>query len=116
MKQIFLSIITLCFFSSCSQQQNQTQEQPKVESAAIAVNTVVCDMCSKTITDAVKKIDGVNSISVDVEKKIATVEFISTKTNLASLEKSITDAGYNANDKKRNPDAYEHLPGCCKGE
>jgi len=80
------------------------------------VNTVVCDMCSNAITEAVKKIDGVNSVNVNVDKKIATIEFLSTKTNLVSLEKAITDVGYDANDKKRNLDAYENLPGCCKTE
>jgi mercuric ion binding protein len=49
-----------------------------------------------------------------VEKKTATVEFISAKTNLGAIRQAIAGAGYDADSVKRNEEAYNHLPECCK--
>ena len=109
MKLSFSLFLSLLFFIGCSSNQTNT-----VKAEVIAVNSVVCGTCEKTITDALKKIDGVQSVTVDLEKKTASVSFLSEKTSLAVLENSITSVGYNANDKPRNPEAYEQLDACCK--
>ncbi|MBM4161855.1 MAG: heavy-metal-associated domain-containing protein [Ignavibacteria bacterium] len=85
-----------------------------LQTVMIKVPTVVCNSCAKTISSAVKKVEGVKSVSVDAEKKVAMVKYNPTKATLASLEKAIADAGYNANDTKRNQEAYEKISECCK--
>jgi periplasmic mercuric ion binding protein len=86
----------------------------KLETTVIQVPTMVCNSCASTITKAVKKVVGVKTAKVDVKKKTATVSFASMKTNLSQIEKAIADAGYDANDTKRNPEAFEKLDACCK--
>lgn len=73
-----------------------------------------CDICKKNIETAVKKLDGIVSIKVDKEKKVAHVEFDKSKSDLLKIENTITAAGYDANDKKADPEAYKKLDDCCK--
>jgi periplasmic mercuric ion binding protein len=55
-------------------------------------------------------------VDIDLDKKTADVTFVSYQTNLDVIETAITEAGYDANAKKRNMEAYESLPACCKKE
>ncbi|HEY4613259.1 MAG TPA: heavy-metal-associated domain-containing protein [Bacteroidota bacterium] len=107
---ILLTILVALVVFGCA----KTEEQPTVQTASIKVETAVCGDCGSTITDALKKVEGVQEASVDNEKKTATVQFLPAKVDLKRLETAIADAGYNANDTKRNPEAYEKLEECCK--
>ncbi len=80
----------------------------------ISLPTIQCDMCVSAIEKAVNKIDGVVSITVDVEGKKAKVTFDDTKTSLTRIEKAISKSGYKANNKKANKKAYDKLDDCCK--
>ena len=116
----FLSFI---FLIGCTEQkkssdvtEKSSEQTQKIEITTINVNSLICVTCKKTVTEALNKVDGVQKVDVDVDKKIARISFFPAKTTLAILEKAITEAGYNANDKKRNEDAYNNLPECCKKE
>jgi copper chaperone CopZ len=86
----------------------------KVLKTTINVPTIVCNSCVKTVTSALKKVDGVKTAKVDLKKKTATVTYASTKVTVDKLELAIANAGYDANNVKRNADAYEKLDACCK--
>ena len=117
MKKLFYFLFIL-FFISCSQNQQtdgkSTSADITTQTATIILNSLVCNSCIKTITEAVNKIEGVKTITIDLDKKNAFVTFLPSKTSLVVIEKTITDAGYNANDKKRNEDAFNNLDECCK--
>ena len=86
----------------------------KTETVSIQLPSMVCGTCAKTIQKAIYHVDGVKDVDVSVEKKVAEVKFVSMQTNLQAIEEAITEAGYDANSRKRNPDAYEKLDKCCK--
>ncbi len=106
-----IALATAVVVAGCSEQKT---EAPKVEKVAIAIPTSKCTTCQRTITKAVKKVDGVNTVDVDGEKHVATVEFVSATTTQGAIEQAISNAGYDANNVKRNEDAYNKLPECCK--
>lgn len=81
---------------------------------SIQVPTVVCEMCEETIKKTVFGLEGVKSVEVDLEKKITHVKFNSAQTNLETIEMAISNSGYDANNRKRNPEIYASLPDCCK--
>lgn len=112
MKSLVAILTVSGLLAACGQQQQETPA--KAETVAITVETAKCDACVGTITDALKGVEGVQKVEVDLEKKVATVQFIPAKVDLQKLEKAIVNAGYDANDKERNPEAYERLPDCCK--
>ncbi|MBZ0204009.1 MAG: cation transporter [Ignavibacteria bacterium] len=80
----------------------------------ISLPTVQCGMCKKNIEKAVKKIDGVTKIIVDISDKKASVTFDDTKTSLTAIENAISNAGYQANNKLADEKAYDKLDDCCK--
>lgn len=95
-------------------QQKTKTTATQIETTVITVPTVVCSSCVRTITKALKKVDGVKTTKIDLKKKTATVSYVMTKTSLSKIEKAIANAGYDANDVKRDPAAYEKLDACCK--
>jgi copper chaperone CopZ len=109
---VTLALTTLS--AQTKQNADSKVSNPKVEMTVIQVPTVVCGSCVSTITKALKKVDGVKTTKVDVEKKTATVSFVSTKVTLSKIERAIANAGYDANSTKRDPAAYEKLDACCK--
>jgi mercuric transport protein len=84
------------------------------EKVTVSVPTIQCGTCKKNITTALKNIDGVLKVQVDMKNKTAAVTYDDSKTSVNSLEDAITAAGYDANDKKADPVAYEKLDECCK--
>lgn len=85
-----------------------------METAAINTPGVLCGSCAKNIEKALATIDGIEEVSVDVDKKIVEVSFVPEKTNLQLIESSIASAGYDANNMKRDAEAYKNLDACCK--
>ena len=86
------------------------------EHATISVNTptIQCGMCQKTIEMGLKKIVGINSSIVDLATKKTKVIYDLEKTNIESIEKAISNLGYQANEQLADPISYEALPACCK--
>ncbi len=93
----------------------QKKETPKGH-AMISVPTIQCETCVQTVEAAVKKVEGVKSVKVDLKEKIAHVNFDAEKTNQQKIEKAIAAAGYDANKTKRDEAAHAKLPKCCQSE
>lgn len=76
--------------------------------------SAICGMCKNTIERDMAFEKGVSIAELDLETKVLTVEYNSKKTNPDKIRTRITKIGYNADDKQRDPKAYEKLPDCCK--
>ena len=111
MKHFIVVLAIGVFLFGCRQKEN---EADTVATASIHASSMVCGSCAKTVKNAVTRIEGVKEVSVDLESKMVQVKYIPEKTTLESLEKAITDAGYDADNQKRNAEAYEKLDKCCK--
>jgi copper chaperone CopZ len=85
-----------------------------VEHKMIKIPTAQCETCKENITKALKKVNGVKTFEVDIDNKIVHINFDKEITDLNKIENAITSAGYDANNKKANPDAYSKLDDCCK--
>jgi copper chaperone CopZ len=92
------------------------QKQPPLETAVIKANTMVCGSCVKNVENAVTRVSGVKEVKVDLKGKLVEVKYVPGTTSVPALEAAITDAGYDANDRKRSPEAYEKLDACCKSD
>lgn len=111
-QKIVISILfALILFSGISQAKTSGSEK-----TVISLPSIVCGSCVTRIEKTLKHIDGVIDYKVDLDGKTATVTYDTEKTNVAALEKAITAAGYDANDKIADEKAYDRLPGCCKGK
>ena len=106
----YFLIITFLFVSILA----GCQKQQQLETTKIKANTMVCANCAKTVKKAVYQVEGVKEVDIDVDMKTVEVKYVPLQTNTETIERAITDAGYDANDKKRDPAAYEKLDECCK--
>ena len=109
MKRTILWLAAGLFLTACQQQQQQ-----QLETAKINTPSMVCGTCAKNIEKAAYHVEGVKEVNVDVDQKTVEVRFIPVRTNVGAIEEAISGAGYDANGRKRNPDAYEKLEKCCK--
>jgi copper chaperone CopZ len=95
-------------------EQSNNKSTGQTEVIEIKLPTMQCGTCKKNIEGAVKKLDGVEDVNVTVKEKTATVKFDKSKTDLSKIEGVIVSAGYQANDKPANKEAYDKLEDCCK--
>ena len=86
----------------------------ETRTAKISVPTAQCMMCANNIDKALKKVDGVTEVNVDMDVKVVSVTYDAKRTDVAKLEQAITGAGYRANQAPADSTAYASLPGCCK--
>lgn len=93
---------------------NSSQQNNGVEKVDINLPSMQCGTCKKNIETAVKKLDGIETVNVVVKEKTAHINYDKSKTDLMKIESTITAAGYDANDKKADPEAYKELDDCCK--
>ena len=98
---IFFSIL----FTGCN---NSSEEM------IINTPTIQCGMCQKIIEVGLAKVDGVSNPKVDLKTKKTILFHDPEKTNIKSIEKVVSELGYQANALKANPDSYADLPACCK--
>ncbi len=84
------------------------------EDLSINTPSIQCGMCQKTIVMGLSKLTGVSSPKVDLKTKTTSMSYDPDKINIDSIEKKISDLGYQANQVKANETAYADLPACCK--
>lgn len=60
----------------------------------ITVNGMTCDHCKMTVTRAVKEVEGVSDVRVDLERKEVEVVFDPGKADLGDIREAITGVGY----------------------
>jgi len=60
----------------------------------IKVEGMTCQHCVQTITKALKKISGLNSIDVSLDNKEVNVRFDENETNLQEITKKIVEVGF----------------------
>ena len=93
---------------------NACATEIEAKAAEIKLPTLQCNSCVKTVSAALKKMDGVQEVNVNLEAKIVQVTYDAGKIDVAGLEKAVAASGYAANDTKADPKAYAKLAKCCK--
>jgi mercuric ion binding protein len=90
------------------------QVKKAAQTVTIQTPTVQCEKCKKRIEDDLKRVDGVQKIVVDYKRKTTKVTFLNDRTNIEYIKTAIANIGYDADDIKANPEAYDKLPKTCK--
>ncbi|MCB0726606.1 MAG: heavy-metal-associated domain-containing protein [Ignavibacteriae bacterium] len=109
-----LTVVLIALFLNINSVHATANDIQHSKTITIKLNSMQCDMCVEKVTEAINSVEGVEKVSVDLDKKNATVTFNSDVTSKKAIEKAITSAGYDANNKKADPEAYDNLSGCCK--
>ena len=113
---VIFGILVTVAFCTC----NKPQETKKVESvdkisvATIQLPTLKCKTCVATVKRTLSGIDGIENTEINLDQKSAVVSFLPARMTVEKIERTISNAGYDANSVRRDSAAYEALPECCK--
>ena len=73
-----------------------------------------CGDCKDRIETALHQTKGVVYAELNMETKVVEVKYKVSKTDVATLQKVLNLAGYDADDQKADPTAQKALPLCCQ--
>jgi len=65
-----------------------------IESTTLVAPDISCENCQRAVEGAVGKVDGVQTVKVDIPTKSVHVEYDPQKVTIAKLEEVMDDAGY----------------------
>lgn len=107
MKTLFLGMLLLVGLTAFA------QKQPKSMTVVIQTSAE-CDECKTRLEGKLNFTKGIKFAELDVPSKKLTVKFSPKTISLDEIKKIVSDLGYQADEVKANPEAYEKLPSCCK--
>jgi len=64
------------------------------ETRVLGIEGMTCDNCVKTLTKALKQVNGVKDVNVDRASARASVTFDTTKTDMPAIHEAILRSGY----------------------
>lgn len=88
-------------------------EKQKSEVANIKTSAI-CGSCKKRIERVLLATPGVEEAILNLNNKKVKVKFDASKVTLVQIKQVIADTGYDADDVKKNEDAFNKLPECCQ--
>lgn len=98
------------------QASGQTQKTQKavIQTSIFCDHCKACETCGKSLQSQLLKIKGVKMYDLNETAQTVTVYYNPEKTNLDAIRTAISKLGYDADDLKADPMAYDKLDGCCK--
>ena len=109
----FVLAVSLFFFSNFVSAQKITQKVV-IKTFLHCDHCKECETCGQKFKTEMLKIKGVKMYELDDKAMTFTIYYNSKKTTLQAIKEGISKLGYDADDVKANPEAYESLDGCCK--
>jgi copper chaperone CopZ len=112
LKSVLLAVFVMLMSTTVSAQ--------KTNAKAVIKTTLNCNHCKECETCGLKfktemlKIKGVKMYELDDKAMTFTVYYNAKKTTLQTIKEGISKLGYDADEVKADPKAYENLDGCCK--
>jgi periplasmic mercuric ion binding protein len=113
LNRIIKSVILVAIAVFMLNGKTNAQTSEKTDTVKI-LTSAVCGMCKTRIESKMAYEKGVVSVVLDNDTKICTIVYKTDKTSPDNLRLAISKIGYDADDVKADPKAYEKLPGCCK--
>ncbi|MCW5908955.1 MAG: heavy-metal-associated domain-containing protein [Chitinophagales bacterium] len=112
MKKV-VGVITTAVFVLIMQLQAVAAMPGKSETVTIKTSAI-CGACKKRIEKALLNTTGVEEAILNLNNKKVKVKFNASVTSAAAIRQVIAGTGYDADDVKKNEDAFSKLPECCQ--
>jgi len=116
MKNLLKSILLVfaLFFVSNTAMAQKTNQKAVIKTVLHCSHCKECETCGLKFKTEMLKIKGVKMYELDDKAMTFTVYYNTKKTNLQTIKVAISKLGYDADEVKADPKAYESLDGCCK--
>ena len=106
-----IQILLLCLLIGITSAIAQ-RKHAKTDSLMVYGN---CSQCKDRIENALKDV-GIAKANWDIDTKMLTVTFDSSRYSLAGIQKRLAEVGHDTKTIKATDAAYNKLPSCCKYE
>lgn len=117
MKTVLNVSLLVVLFCACNNSTTGTSINKTEMENGIATSTFKvwgnCGMCKNTIEGSLKT-EGIKSADWNVESKIITVEYDTSKITLDQIQRNIAGVGYDNDVYTGGENAYNNLHECCK--
>lgn len=113
MKNLLL-IVFFTFFTLNVSAQNGKNEKAVIKTNIVCEHCKACPTCGLSFKENLYKIDGLKMYELDEATMTFTVYYNGNKTSLEKIKTAITKLGFDADEMKADPEAYEKLDDCCK--
>ncbi|AXG74079.1 heavy-metal-associated domain-containing protein [Flavobacterium arcticum] len=113
-KSLFLLFTLFCISTTASAQEKKTVQTATIKTAIACNHCKVCETCGELFDKKLLREKGVQMVELNEEAMTIKVTYNSKKTDLSTIKQAISKLGYDADDIKADPNAYEKLDGCCK--
>jgi mercuric ion binding protein len=110
----FLLLFVLTMTQNAAAQNAKKNEKAVIQTAIYCDHCKACETCGKTLQSEILNINGVRMYELDEKKMTITVYYNAQKTDLKAIKTAISKLGYDADEIKADPAAYDKLDGCCK--
>ena len=107
-------LVLFTFFSFTLSAQNSKNEKAVIQTTIDCDHCKVCETCGQNFQENLYKIKGLKMYELDEKAMTLTIFYNGKKTTLNEIRTAITKLGYDADEMKADPKAYENLDGCCK--
>lgn len=101
----------LVTFNNAATQADTTVIAVETETASFEIENMTCATCPITVRTAMNRVEGVETVEVDFETKVAVVNFDPAITNADTIAQASTNAGYPAHEastSNTNHDETQH--------
>jgi len=93
--------------------QETDKKQPKVTTVVIQTSAE-CGECKERLEGHLNYTKGVVFSELDLETMQLTVKYKTSVISADVIKKEVSGLGYDADEVKADPKAYDELPSCCK--
>lgn len=114
LKTFLLAFTVLLCTNAVSAQEKKTIKTATIKTAIYCDHCKACETCGPKFNQALLKEKGVQMVILDDKEMTIKVTYNTKKTDLAKIRMAISKLGYDADEIKADPIAYDGLDGCCK--
>ncbi|HWB63129.1 MAG TPA: heavy metal-associated domain-containing protein [Chitinophagales bacterium] len=108
-KQFFSAFVLIAFLSM------GLEAAVKFKTETVVIQTsAVCESCKNRIEKALKTVEGIVSANLNLDTKKIKVKYDPAKTTPDQIRAVISNTGYDADEVKKNEEAFKKLPKCCQ--
>jgi len=109
LKSFFTAVLLIAFISVGL----NAAVKPKGETVTIQTSAI-CESCKKRIETTLSSTTGIESVNLNLKDKKLKVKYDPTEITPLQIRSIISNTGYDADDMKKNEEAFNKLPHCCQ--